>query len=150
MSNEYRGYNGFLILSDSGAEIKRGIRGFLLGGGYLRGNKSFPYSSIVAVQLKKAGVTAGYIQLTLSGGSDSKRGLFESVSDENSIHFHALGDNNQRFMEAKLFIEARIGRASDRSTRTDLDDLEKLAGLKEKGIISEAEFSQKKKQLLGL
>jgi hypothetical protein len=33
---------------------------------------------------------------------------------------------------------------------SNLDELEKLAGLKEKGIITEEEFNQKKKQLLGL
>ncbi|WP_353122078.1 PH domain-containing protein [Dysgonomonas capnocytophagoides] len=36
------------------------------------------------------------------------------------------------------------------STFLSLDDLEKLAGLKEKGIISEEEFQQKKRQILGL
>ena len=33
---------------------------------------------------------------------------------------------------------------------SDLDDLEKLSGLKDKGIITEDEFKAKKKQLLGL
>lgn len=50
---EYKGYNGTLILTDSGVIIKRGIKGFLLGGGKLRGDKTIPYASIVAVQLKK-------------------------------------------------------------------------------------------------
>lgn len=31
-----------------------------------------------------------------------------------------------------------------------IDELERLAGLKEKGILSEEEFEAKKKQLLGL
>ena len=67
---EYKGYNGTLILTDTGVIIKRGAKGFLLGGGMLRGDKTIPYGSIVAVQLKKAGMTAGYIQLTLKGGSE--------------------------------------------------------------------------------
>jgi len=73
---EFKGYNGTIILTDTGVIIKRGVKGFLLGGGMLRGDKTIPYSSIVAVQLKKAGLVAGYLQLTLKGGSEAKSGLF--------------------------------------------------------------------------
>lgn len=101
---EYKGYNGTLILTDTGVIIKRGAKGFFLGGGVLRGDKTIPYSSIVAVQLKKAGITAGYIQLTPKGGSEAKSGLFQSATDENSINFHsAFGGNNNNFlMKQKL------------------------------------------------
>ena len=149
---EYRGYNGTLILTDTGVIIKRGAKGFLLGGGMLRGDKTIPYSSIVAVQLKKAGMTAGYIQLTLRGGSEAKSGLFQSATDENSINFHSAfgGKNNELFAEAKKLIEEKINALSAPAKNSGLDDLEKLAALKEKGIISEEEFQAKKKQLLGL
>ena len=50
---EFRGQNGVLILTDTSVIIKRGIRGFLFGGTMLRGDKVIPYTSIVAVQLKK-------------------------------------------------------------------------------------------------
>lgn len=149
---EYKGYNGTLILTDTGVIIKRGAKGFLLGGGILRGDKTIPYSSIVAVQLKKAGMTAGYIQLTLKGGSEAKSGLFQSTTDENSINFHSAfgGNNNELFAEAKKLIEERINAVNSPAKNSGLDDLEKLAALKEKGIISEEEFQAKKKQLLGL
>ena len=55
----YKGYNGTIILNDRGLVIKRGLRGALLGGGFIRGDKTIPYTSIVAVQLKKAGMLAG-------------------------------------------------------------------------------------------
>jgi len=149
---EYKGYNGTLILTDTGVIIKRGAKGFLLGGGMLRGDKTIPYGSIVAVQLKKAGMTAGYIQLTLKGGSEAKSGLFQSTTDENSINFHSAfgGNNNELFAEAKKLIEERINAVNSPAKNSGLDDLEKLADLKEKGIISEEEFKAKKKQLLGL
>ncbi|HRH23134.1 MAG TPA: SHOCT domain-containing protein [Candidatus Magasanikbacteria bacterium] len=146
---EYKGYNGTLILTGTGVIIKRGVKGFLLGGGMLRGDKTIPYSSIVAVQFKKAGLVAGYIQLTLSGGSEAKSGLFQSTTDENSINFHNWSDTNKKFTEAKSLIEQRIHTANSVSTtHSNLDELEKLARLKEKGIISEKEFQAKKKQLL--
>ncbi|HYT44937.1 MAG TPA: SHOCT domain-containing protein [Methylomirabilota bacterium] len=147
---KYEGYNGTLILTNTGIIIKRGMKGVLLGGGALRGDKSIPYSSIVAVQLKKAGLTAGYIQLTLMGGSGTKSGLFQSTRDDNSINFHAR--NNEKFEEAKKLIEERVTqiRQGTNTESSNLTELEKLAELRDKGIITEAEFQQKKKQLLGL
>jgi len=148
MEKEYKGYNGNLILNDSGVVIKRGAKGFLLGGGMLRGDKSIPYSSIVAVQLKKAGLVAGYIQLTLMGGSEAKGGLFQSATDENTINFHAYGKNNELFAEAKEIIEKKIHQTKGQKN-SDADDLEKYAQLRDKGILTEEEFQTKKKQILG-
>ena len=53
MDTEYKGYNGTIILTDTGIVIKRGAKGFLLGGGTIRGDKTIPYSSVVAVQYKR-------------------------------------------------------------------------------------------------
>lgn len=148
MAKEYKGYNGTIVLSDSGVVIKRGLKGMMLGGGFLRGDKTIPYKSIVAVQLKKAGLTAGYLQLTLQGGSESKSGLMQSATDENSVNFHAR--HNKVFLEAKEEIEERISRVDNNTSSSNLDELSKLAELKEKGVITEEEFNAKKKQLLGL
>lgn len=147
---EYKGYNGTLVLTPTGVVIRRGVKGFLLGGGMLRGDKTIPYRAIVAVQLKKAGMVAGYIQLTLQGGSESKAGLFQSTTDENSINFHVYGGNNKKFEEAKRIIEERISQSDQKPQSGGINDIEKLAELKEKGIITQEEFEQKKKQILGL
>jgi len=147
MQKEFKGYNGTLILTNTGVIIKRGVKGFLLGGGMLRGDKTIPYSSIIAVQLKKAGLVAGYLQLTLKGGSEAKSGLFQSTTDENTVNFHS--GKNKDFEEAKCLIEERISDISA-PKNSSLSELEKLAELKEKGIITEEEFNAKKKQILGL
>jgi hypothetical protein len=148
MNDEYKGYNGTIILTDAGVIIKRGAKGFLLGGGMLRGDKTIPYTSIVAVQLKKAGMTAGYLQLTLKGGSEAKSGLMQSTTDENTVNFHAR--KNKDFLEAKEKIEARISQSSgSQQSRSGADELEKLAALKEKGILSQAEFDSEKAKILG-
>jgi hypothetical protein len=146
-AQEYKGYNGTLILTPQGVIIKRGLKGFLMGGGMLRGEKTIPYSSIVAVQMKKAGLVAGYIQLTIKGGSEAKGGLFQSVTDENTVNFHST--KNKLFAEAKQIIEERITQGGT-PQRSGIDDLEKLAALKDRGLITDEEFNQKKKQLLGL
>ena len=149
MNKEYKGYNGTLILTDTGVIIKRGAKGFMFGGGMLRGTKTIPYSGIVAVQLKKGGATAGYIQLTLKGGSQVKGGLMRSTRDDNSILFYAY--RNKKFAEAKKLIEEHISQQNNAPlVSSGLNDLERLAQLKEKGVITEQEFTAKKKQLLGL
>ncbi len=52
----------------------------------LRGDKTIPYNSIVAVLLAKGGfLHAGYLQLTLKGGSGIDQGLFQAVNDRNTI-----------------------------------------------------------------
>ncbi len=146
MEQTFKGYNGTLILGDNTVLIKRGLRGVLLGGGMLRGDKTIPYTSIVAVQLKKAGLTAGYLQLTLKGGSEAKAGLFQSTMDENSVNFYS--NRNKDFEEARRLIEEKISKVDGVSG--NINDLEKLADLKNKGIITEKEFELKKKQLLGI
>lgn len=143
---EYKGSNGILILTNNGVLIKRGFRGYLVTG-FLRGDKTIPYSSIIAVQFKRSGLATGYIQLTLKGGNEAKNGLFEAIRDENSISFQW---NNDKFEEAKRLIEERINADSNTQQNNPLNDLERLAELKDKGIITTEEFEKKKKKILNL
>lgn len=144
---EYKGQNGNLILTDTSVVIKRGLKGFLLGGGMLRGDKTIPYSSITAVQFKKSGLLVGYLQLTLKGGLESRGGVMQSQKDENTVRF----TNNINFLEAKEIIEEKMSHSSATIVNNNgIDDLQKLADLKEKGIITDEEFSAKKKQILNL
>jgi len=87
MGEEVKGYNGILVLEEGGVTFRRGKRGFAVGGGFARGDKFIPYGSIVAVQLKKPGVGVGYLQLSLRGGSEAKRGIGQAVRDENTVTF---------------------------------------------------------------
>jgi len=149
-NKEFKGQSGTLTITNTGVIIKRGKFGMLLAGGTMKGEKTIPFKSIVAVQLKKAGMTAGYLQLTLTGGSEAKGGVFQSMSDENTISFQRGA--NAVFEEAKQIIEQRITEGSSLSSPTvsNIDELEKLASLKDKGIITVQEFEAKKKQLLGI
>ena len=95
----------------------------------------------------------GYIQFVLSGGYLANGNISIAVKDENTIMFNQK--QQEIFEEAKRTIEDLISsnknnNSSNQSTHTNLDELEKLANLKEKGIITEDEFIAKKKQLLGL
>jgi len=103
---EYKGYNGTVVLADTGLTIKRGAKGFLLGGFQLRGDKMIPYSSIVAVQFKKAGMTAGYIQFAITAGGEAKAGLNEAIKDENTVTFQM--NKNALFQELREAVEQKI------------------------------------------
>jgi len=148
--NVFEGRSGDLILTKTGVIIKRS--GGLLNS-HSTGEKTIPYKSITAVQFKKADLTVGFIQLTLKGGVEAKGGAFEAVTDENTVTF-GTEEKTQEFERAKTIIGQRIIEADSvipvANNNSDLDQLEKLASLKEKGIISEEEFQAKKKQILGL
>lgn len=145
--NLYYGYNGQLLLTDTGIVIKRsGLLMSFLSGGMFRGDKTIPYSSIVAVQFRRAGIQFGYIQFSIRGGGEAKGGLMEASKDENSITF--LRRSNADFEKAKSHIETRMNESA--APRSGLDDLEKLAALKDKGIITQEDFDLKKKSLLGI
>lgn len=135
---EFKGQPKTLVLTDEGLVIQFG-----------RTSKTIPYSKIAAVQLQKARLlVGGYIQFTIAGGVE-KTGFVSPLAlalDENTVMFRA--GQNAQFEEAKRLIEQRI--AHKESSASGLDDLEKLAGLKRKGVITESEFEQKKKQMLGL
>lgn len=148
MKTTYKGYNGTVVLGATSLIIKRGFKGFMLGGLKLRGNKTIPYGSIVAVQYKKAGFWSGYLQLSLRGGSEAKSGLNEALWDENTVTFQI--NKSKQFWELKELIEQKIHEPQQPAASAQMNDLERLAQLKEKGVITEAEFAAKKKQLLGI
>lgn len=148
--NVFEGRSGTLVITDTGIIIKR--NGGLFSG-YPSGQKNIPYSSITAIQFKRADITVGFIQFTLQGGIEAKAGVFEAVTDENTITF-GTEERTQEFEKAKQIIEKKMIESkspqSAVNTSNDLEQLEKLASLKDKGIISQEEFEAKKKQILGL
>ena len=118
----------------------------------MQGEKRIPVKSILSVQFKQAtDLTAGYIQFETAGGSQAaaRGGLFEGAGDENTVlfskaeapQFEAFRDHVDKLMNAAPAVSGGASQA---------DELAKFARLKEDGIITEEEFAQKKKQLLGL
>ena len=81
----------------------KGVLGFMTKG--VKGTKTIPFLSISAIQLKKSGLTSGYLQFTIPGGNESRRGLFDAASDENTFMF---AGNNDQAVQIKEYIENRI------------------------------------------
>jgi hypothetical protein len=128
----------------------QGVLGFLNKG--IKGTKDIPFTSIVAVQFKEAGlVFNGYLQFTIPGGNESKGGIFAATRDENTFMFHAK--NNTLAKEIKEYIDGVVRRLRAPQASTSAvslpDELRKLAQLKEQGILTEQEFQAAKRRLIG-
>ena len=143
------GHNGQLELTENAVIIRRkGVLAFMTQG--LKGEKSIKLSEISSVQFRKAGpFVNGYIQFAYRGGMDAKGGVMEATKDENTVMFRS--SQNAAFENFRAEVERRmtVG-VQTRQAHSSLDDLERLASLRDKGVITEDEFQAKKKQILGL
>ncbi len=125
-----------------------GILGFIYKG--LKGTKTIPFTSITAIQHKKAGLTAGYLQFTLPGGNESRGGLLSAVWDENTFVYDAentLMGEIKTYLERKIQ-ESRSAKAGSATQSSAADELLKLVKLKEQGVLSEEEFMRAKHKIL--
>jgi uncharacterized protein DUF4429/putative oligomerization/nucleic acid binding protein len=139
------------VFEDTVTITPKGILGFLNKG--LKGTKTIPFASITATQFKEAGaVFSGYIQFSIPGGNESRGGVFSATKDENTFMF-AQQKNNELARKIKEHIESRL-----RELRTKpivhpannlADELRKLATMRDQGILSDSEFANAKKKLLG-
>ena len=138
------------VFEDRIAITPKGVLGFLNKG--MKGTKEIPFASIVAVQFKEAGtVFSGFIQFTIPGGVESRGGVFAAAKDENTFMF-AHTTNNAMAREIKEYIDSAVQRARVPQVAAPVanisDELQKLAKLRDQGVLSEAEFNTAKKRLL--
>jgi len=147
-----RGVNDLLeVYEDKVAITPQGARGFLSKG--IKGTKFIPFYSITATQFKKCGLTAGYLQFTISGGAESKGGVFSAASDENSFMFVGGEKGNNEAIRIKNFIEGQITKARTHqpvqaSSRSLADELSTLADLRSRGLLTDEEFIAAKAKLI--
>ena len=147
-----KGINGQIEIVGKKIRVTRkGILAFLSQG--LSGTKEIMISQISSIQFKTAGkITNGYIQFAFTGGQEAKKGLYQAVSDENSIMFTENQQPAFEIVKAKI---DEIRNSLDQAPAiaapvSQMDELEKLASLRTRGVISEDEFQAKKKQILNL
>lgn len=118
----------------------------------LTGGKTIPFSSITAVQFKKAGLTNGYIQFSILGGKEQKGGVVAATKDENTIMFSKKYEKIA--INLKEIVDKQINKNSNEITNNpqkgSLEQLKILKELLDSEIITQDEFTQKKKQLLDL
>ena len=140
-----------MVYEDKVTITPKGVLGFMTKG--LKGTKTIPFVSITGIQFKEAGaVFSGYIQFTIPGGNESKGGVFSAASDENTFMF-AEKKNNELAIKIKEYIESAVLKLRTPQAQTTApnltDELQKLAKLREQGILSDEEFQSAKKKLIG-
>lgn len=124
-----------------------GVWGFVLHG--QKGVKTIPFFSITALQHKRAGLTVGYLQFTIGGGSESRGGVGAAVRDENTFVYANAADSD-RVERVKAYIEQRMG-PPPRTAGAEpalADEVSKLAQLKKAGLLTDDEFTAAKQKLL--
>ena len=138
------------VFEDRVTITPKGVLGFLNKG--IKGTKEIPFQSIVAVQFKEAGIFSGYIQFTIPGGNESRGGILAATKDENTFLF-ANKKGNALAIEIKTYIDSAVRKMRTPQAGTPTinlsDELQKLAKLKEQGILSNEEFQVAKKKLIG-
>ena len=116
------------------------------------GDKTIYINQITSIQLKLGSpFLSGYIQFTIAGVIESNKGLFPATRDKNAIIFRAR--DNKLATEIREFIEEQMMKNKLNGTHPTIssaDELRKYKQLLDEKIISQEEFEQKKKQLLGL
>ncbi len=150
-----KGITGQLIVTPMKVVIHR--KGFF-GFSMQQGDKEIRIDQITAVQMKKPGLTRGFIRLAFTGGQESKQGgAVAAANDENAILFK--GSQTRDFEHAKQLIEYYQGTYRQQQQApvryampapSAADELDKLAALKDRGVLTQAEFDAKKRQILGL
>ncbi len=120
--------------------------------GGIQGEKRIPIKSILSVQFKPAtDLAGGYIQFETAGGSQrpARGGVFEAAGDENSVLFSK--SEMPKFEAFRDKVNSLIENSGGSGlSSSSADELAKFAKLRDDGVITEEEFQQKKKQLLGL
>lgn len=108
MQKQCIGKNGQITLENNRLDITRkGFVAFSLHG--FDGTKSIFIKSITGIQFKEAGkLTNGFIQFVFPGSGESKKGLRDAVSDENTVTF----DKSQEadFIELRNYLFDVIGK----------------------------------------
>ncbi len=114
----------------------------------LQGDKIISLSQITAVELRPPGAfTTGYFRLSING-RDPIGGVTEAVRDENAVLF--TKNSLASFERLQQELIGRIGKSTSGPAAASVaDELEKLAGLRDRGILTDAEFASEKKKLLG-
>ncbi|TXN36084.1 SHOCT domain-containing protein [Flagellimonas hymeniacidonis] len=147
------GRNGSVLLYPNRLIVRKKLTG--LKRMMTSGDKEIFLDDIKNVNYKSANtMTWGFIQFATSQNSKelSKGSLMASPMDDYSINFSKKQQSEFDKLKSEIN-RLRNGSKSQTVIQNQLseaEELEKLAGLKEKGIITQEEFDLKKRQVLGI
>ena len=115
------------------------------------GDKEILIRNIMGVQLKLgSAMLNGFIQFTIPGGNESKRGIGAATQDENTVMFHKSENGVAQSIKEKIEqIQTNINKPQTVAAATSpADEIRKLKTLLDDNIITQEEFDKKKTELL--
>lgn len=146
-----KGINGQLDLYNDKVIVKRKGALAKMTQGFFKGDKTIYIKQITGIQVKMgATFINGYIQFTVPGGIESKKGITDATRDENTVIFNKK--NNDTVIQIKAKIEELKQSQSGQtiSQLSNADEIKKYKELLDQGILTNEEFTVKKKQLLNI
>ncbi|MEV3848105.1 DUF4429 domain-containing protein [Streptomyces microflavus] len=133
-------------------------KGFLARATHGKGEKRLHISQIAAIQWKPAGAMVnGFIQFTVPGGNEVRGRLGSQTSnaakDENSVIFTKQQmpafEKLRAELDAAVLAQHSPRHAAPAAAPSSVaDELAKLAGLRDAGILTPAEFEAQKARIL--
>lgn len=147
-----KGVNGQIELYADKIIIKRKGALSKMTQGFFKGDKTIYIKQITGMQVKQGGnFTNGYIQFTVPGGIENKKGITSATKDENTVMF-AKKDNAlvESIKEKIEEIQQQTSGNQAPSQLSPADEIKKYKELFDAGAITENEFDTKKKQLLNV
>jgi hypothetical protein len=115
------------------------------------GDKEILIHNITGVQLKLgSAMLNGFIQFTIPGGNESRRGIGAATQDENTVMFHKSENEVAQSIKDKIE-QVQINMNKPQavvSAASPADEIRKLKTLLDDNIITQKEFDEKKTELL--
>jgi len=148
---EIAGNNRYIAVTEDTVYV--GSIGIASGSFFGKKVKKYPLDTITTVDVRKALLTVE-LELVTAGSVESGtvQGLMSRAQNENITMFaKARYEEVQQFANRILSLRRELVRGSAHSqgpTVSIPDQIEQLAGLREKGILTEEEFLAKKQELL--
>ena len=133
-------------------QIIKNLRSFMTSN-FFGGTKEIFYSDIIGVQYKEAGsVVAGSIQFETASGRAK-----DNFNNENSFTFSDAYLKNEVALQVVNFVRAKVREARMPQAApvqvvqqaSAADELKKLKDLFDAGVLSQEEFDEQKKKILG-
>jgi hypothetical protein len=141
-----------LVLTDKRLYILKW--GYMVGSTFGGRCLGFHFNDIMGVELRK-GFLTGIVEILTPATQNTHKSYWgkgenSAIMSDNAVSF--ARDKFSKFQEAVAVVREVInqGRTGKASKISDYDELEKLAQMKDKGVITKVEFEAKKKQILGL
>lgn len=152
---EVTGHNGSITLLEDRVVIKHGgLFGVMTQG--FSGAKEILLDQITSVDFREPSLMAvGFLRVLFPGAESSRSGVEALAHDENTVLFrggHKVDFARMRELINKRILELRQARSAPVVVNrpSEADELAKFAALLEKGLITQDEYTAKKKQILGL